>query len=759
MGGWVFPIAHLLLCLTSESLQGGLPRHPPNLGKGYSPSSGLGTAFGDAKPQKPGSPTQNGYGTGVSGVMEPPKPVFSNVNGLEAGACPDIASYPGEDMDRGWQLESLQGQELSQPLHLKMAMDQGLAMGTESEPVLSLELEPSQVRIPGPNWGSGDEGFGNGNSLGAQPGLGNGNGQGAEAIPGTGAQPGPAPQNDYRPDYGGVKPQKPGFGNWNGLVLGAQPGPPAQNGLGPGIGGDEGIGDLAMGTELDLQPSQVLEVAGNPRSQVIGMEMDQMPCQALLLKMATDKTMEQTRSPRSQDFRMDMGMESNWGTEMGWELEPSKAKDHSQFTAMDMEWQPSQLPYASEQYGPQNLAVSPAPTPATQWGPKPQKAGPPTIIIVELPRYPKARKTPLQSTSKSLAVSKFSDSVPCYQAFNGYGAEAEPGFHGLKLQKVGFHYGNGALEAGIFPEILQSGFPIASSFRNGQAEALRGSPWPALQPWGAGMKPGYGYAGLGNQAGPYGHLGPELGLEHFGGPEVKADTKSQLGNRYRGCGHRSLGPGVAAAAKLAARWPRSRSHSRSRSHPRRGRVHSRLSRARASLPPTPPPASSLPHPPLPGLPPGLSSGPPPPSALALAELPPLPALPLRPELLAPWGPGVHLALPELPPEVCAPAPPPAALALQDLPRLPAPAPPPAHLPLPPLPEAAIAAIPGPVGARGRPPLIAESPPQPLPPLPTRPSPFTLLAPPLPREPWPLPAFPPPLPPPPPPPYFYLSPPC
>lgn len=160
-----------------------------------------------------------------------------------------------------------------------------------------------------------------------------------------------------------------------------------------------------------------------------------------------------------------------------------------------------------------------------------------------------------------------------------------------------------------------------------------------------------------------------------------------------GCGgQRALGPGVAAAAKLAARW------SRSRSHPRRdrGRLHSRLSRSRASLPPTSPPAESLPHPPLPGLPPGLSSGPPPPSVLALAELPPLPALPLRPELLAPWGPGVHLALPELPPEVCAPAPPPAALALQDLPRLPAPAPPPAHLPLPPLPEAAVAAIPGPV---------------------------------------------------------------
>ncbi|XP_058424867.1 uncharacterized protein LOC131422032 [Diceros bicornis minor] len=219
-------------------------------------------------------------------------------------------------------------------------------------------------------------------------------------------------------------------------------------------------------------------------------------------------------------------------------------------------------------------------------------------------------------------------------------------------------------------------------------------------------------------------------------------------------GRRAPGPGAAAAAKLAARLPRSRSHPRLAGV----RAHSRLGRACASLSLTPPPAASLPHPPLPGLPPGLSPGPPPPSALALAELPPLPALPLRPEPLAPWGPGAHLALPELPPEVCAPAPPAAALALQDLPRLPAPAPPPAHLPLPPLPEAAVAATPEPVGARGRPPLVAEPAPLPLPPLPARPSAFSLLAPPSPRDPWPLPAFPPPLPPPPPP-HFFLSPPC
>lgn len=80
------------------------------------------------------------------------------------------------------------------------------------------------------------------------------------------------------------------------------------------------------------------------------------------------------------------------------------------------------------------------------------------------------------------------------------------------------------------------------------------------------------------------------------------------------------------------------------------------------------------------------------------------------------------------------------------------------MPLPPLPEAAIAATPGPVGARGHPPLLAEAPPLPLPPLPARPSSFSLVAPPAPIDRWPLPAFPPPLPPPLPPPHFFLWPP-
>ncbi|XP_031209245.1 uncharacterized protein LOC116078297 isoform X2 [Mastomys coucha] len=140
----------------------------------------------------------------------------------------------------------------------------------------------------------------------------------------------------------------------------------------------------------------------------------------------------------------------------------------------------------------------PAPTPAMQWGPpKSQKAG--------------------------------------YQPFNGYGAGAELGFRGgLNLQKV-------ALEAGILPETLQPGFPSANGFRNGLKEETllypratvptleRHGQAGAFKLWGAGMKPGYGYAGLGIQEGPYGQLRPEH-LEHL----VKTDTNSQLGNGYRG---------------------------------------------------------------------------------------------------------------------------------------------------------------------------------------------------------------------------------
>ncbi|XP_034878362.1 cuticle collagen 7-like [Mirounga leonina] len=65
---------------------------------------------------------------------------------------------------------------------------------------------------------------------------------------------GPATQNGYGPGFGGgMKPQKPGFGNGNGL--GAQPGPAVPVGYGPGIG--EG-GKLQKPGKAFLPPSDTV---------------------------------------------------------------------------------------------------------------------------------------------------------------------------------------------------------------------------------------------------------------------------------------------------------------------------------------------------------------------------------------------------------------------------------------------------------------------------------------------------------------------
>nr|XP_023416451.1 basic proline-rich protein-like [Cavia porcellus] len=200
-----------------------------------------------------------------------------------------------------------------------------------------------------------------------------------------------------------------------------------------------------------------------------------------------------------------------------------------------------------------------------------------------------------------------------YQPPNGYGPGAELGFSGgLMLQKVGFGYRNGALGAGVFPEAEpQPGFPEANGFRNGESDSGDKGPMGSLH-WASAPLPA--------TAAPW----PQA-HRHLIGWRVSSGASDWLARRGAALGpvgrSRGTGDGV---GKLAVRLPRSRSHPRLG----RARAHPRLSRARASLP-----ASPLPHPPLPGLPPGLSCGPspPPPSALARAELPPLPALPLRPD--------------------------------------------------------------------------------------------------------------------------------
>ncbi|XP_045317060.1 glycine rich extracellular protein 1 isoform X31 [Leopardus geoffroyi] len=212
MGTWAFPVALFLLCLTSESLQGGLPPLSPGLGKGYGPPSGLGAGFGNGN----GLGAQPGIGGGVKaqkpgfgGGVKPQKPAYGN--GLVAGAFPGLGAQPGP-----------------------AAQGPGVGGGVKPQ----------------------KPGFGNGNGMGvgAQPGFGNGNGPGGGAFPGAGVQPGPATQNGYGPGFGGgVEPQKPGFGNGNGLA--AQPGLATQNGYGAGFRNGNGLGG---------QPGPVVPISYGP---------------------------------------------------------------------------------------------------------------------------------------------------------------------------------------------------------------------------------------------------------------------------------------------------------------------------------------------------------------------------------------------------------------------------------------------------------------------------------------------------------------
>ncbi|XP_014392649.1 PREDICTED: glycine-rich cell wall structural protein 1-like isoform X11 [Myotis brandtii] len=465
MGTWAFPAALFLLCLTSESLQGGLPSLSSGLGKGLGSPNGYRPGFGD----------RNGLGVqpGIGGGMKPHKPGFGNGNGHGAGAFPGAAAQPGfgggvkpqkPGYGNGLGAGAFPGPGAQpglgggmKPPKPGFGSTNGVGTstfpGAGSRPGLGGGMKPQKPGPAPPHGGQAPgigggvkppkPGFGNGNKMGAKAFL------GVEAQPGLGGglkqqQPGGAAQNGFGPGYGGNgKPQKPGFGN------GALPGAGAQPGLGglkpqkPGYGSRNGLGAQAG-------PCIGLPTPGGP----------------------SDKA-------------------GSWG---------SKAQ-----------------PPAPAQNG-----KFPAPTPAIQWGLKPQKAG--------------------------------------YHPSNGYGPGAELGFgDGLKPQKVGFSYGNGGLGAGVFTEaLLQPGFPGANGFRNGygeealvypkaaapasegngQTEALRGSPWPSLQPWGAAWKPGYGaggaYPGVESQPGPYEQLRPELDPRPFGGPEVKRGSSGPLENGYGG---------------------------------------------------------------------------------------------------------------------------------------------------------------------------------------------------------------------------------
>ncbi|XP_036899294.1 fibroin heavy chain-like isoform X3 [Sturnira hondurensis] len=188
MGTWAFPAALFLLCLTSDSLQGGLPSLSPGLGKGYGPPSGLGAGLGK----------RNGLGVqpGIGGGVKPHKPGFGNGNGPGAGAFPGVSAQPG-----------FGGGVKPQKPGYGNGIGAGAFPGLGAQPGLGGEVKPSK-----PGFGSR-----NGLGVGAFPGAG--------ALPGPGVgmkpqKPSPAAQNGGQgPGIGGgVKPQKPGYTPGNGLV-------------------------------------------------------------------------------------------------------------------------------------------------------------------------------------------------------------------------------------------------------------------------------------------------------------------------------------------------------------------------------------------------------------------------------------------------------------------------------------------------------------------------------------------------------------
>nr|XP_055197357.1 glycine rich extracellular protein 1 isoform X2 [Nyctereutes procyonoides] len=268
MGTWAFPTAFFLLCLTSESLQGGLPLLSLGLGKGLGSPNGYRSGYGPLGGLGAGFENGNGLGTqpGIGAGIRAQKPGFGNRNGLAAGAFPGAVTQPGFGG----------GVQPQKPVY-----GNGLGMG--AFPRLGAQPGPmAQNGGQGPGVGGGVKpqkpAFGNGNGMGvgAQPGLGagvspqkpgfrNGNGLGGGAFPGAGAQPGPVTQNGYGPGFGGgMKPQKPGFGNGNGL--GAQPGLATQNGYGAGFGvgtkpQKPGFGN---GNGLGAQPGPVVPMGYRP---------------------------------------------------------------------------------------------------------------------------------------------------------------------------------------------------------------------------------------------------------------------------------------------------------------------------------------------------------------------------------------------------------------------------------------------------------------------------------------------------------------
>ncbi|XP_032706236.1 fibroin heavy chain-like [Lontra canadensis] len=401
---------------------------PSGLGAGFGNGNGLGAqpgTGGGVKPQKPGfgnglamgtfpgAVTQPGFGGGV----RPQKPVYGN--GLGASSFPGLGAQPGPVAQNGGQAPGVGGGVKPQ----KPGLGNGNGMGLGAQP-----------------------GFGGGGKP-QKPGFRNGNGLGGGAFPGVGAQPaGPATQNGYRPGFGeGMKPQKPGLGNGNGL--GAQPGLVTQNGYGAGFGGamKPQKPGFRNGNGLGGQPGPAVPVGYGPGIGEGGKLQKPVYRNGLgagvFPGQGAQPALGRGMSPLKSDFTPGLQLPAGYGNGNGVGAQPGPC--HGRVPPLLLPRPPtSGVPSAKEGGGwgaksqpspPGQNGKFPAPTPAIQWGLKPQKAG--------------------------------------YQPLNGYGLGTELGFGGgLKPQKVGFAYGNG-LGAGVFPEAhLKPDFPGVNGFRNGYGE-------------------------------------------------------------------------------------------------------------------------------------------------------------------------------------------------------------------------------------------------------------------------------------------------
>uniref|UniRef100_A0A2I3HQ28 Uncharacterized protein n=1 Tax=Nomascus leucogenys TaxID=61853 RepID=A0A2I3HQ28_NOMLE len=475
MGSWAFPAALFLLCLTSESLQGGLPLLPPGLGKVYGPHSGLGAGYdGGMKPQKPGFVVRHGLGTqpDTEGGMKPQNLGFRTFpgaaaqpgygNGLGAGAFPVAGAQPGPAAQNGFGPGFGGGRKPQKPVLTAQngfGFGFGAGLGGNVKP-----LKPGygkRLRAGAfPGAGTQPE-YGHGNGPGVQPGLGAGM---KPQMPGLGAP------NGYGPGRGGAG--VPGGPEWRpwvphllpfsppgylGVAKAQKPGPSAQNGYRAGAG--EGMKPQKPGLRGTMKPQK--SGYGHEHGPWPG------PCNARVAPMLL---------PRFPTPGVPLDKEGGWGLK-------------------------SQPPSAVQN------GKLPTPMPAIQWGLKPQKAG----------------HQPPNGYGPG-AEPGFNGGLEPQKIGLGYGngvlgarvfpeAHPQPGFHGAS----GFRNGD-RVETLVYPKAAA---PAPEG--NGQAGVLWKSRWPTLQAWGASLKPGY-------QAGDeYAEARSQPG-----GPDVKRGSNGQLGNGYGG---------------------------------------------------------------------------------------------------------------------------------------------------------------------------------------------------------------------------------